>query len=129
MAPSVRLRKREDVGDWRAAGKEEPLNDLTLTLARLGRSRPPAAAWWSKKSVSRGQCRSSGYSQRYPPTGHIGSAVSPHVLDVYKTATEVILAGNEKKVILLISALGPTRTNASVFLLPSRVSNLRRMPR
>ena len=40
MAPSVHLRKREDVGDWRAAGKEEPLNDLTLTLARLGRPRP-----------------------------------------------------------------------------------------
>ena len=37
MAPSVHLRKREDVGDWRAAAKEEPLNDLTLTLARLGR--------------------------------------------------------------------------------------------
>ena len=35
--PSVHLRKREDVGDWRAAAKEEPLNDLTLTLARLGR--------------------------------------------------------------------------------------------
>ena len=105
MVSSVHLRKREDVGDWRAAAKERrALKRFDIDLGSLGAA--AAAAWWSKKSVSRGQCWSSGYSQRYPSTGNIGSAVSPHVLDVYKTATEVILAGNEKKVILLISALG-----------------------
>ena len=82
--PSVHLRKREDVGDWRAAAKERrALKRFDIDLGSLGAA--AAAAWWSKKSVSRGQCWSSGYSQRYPSTGNIGSAVSPHVLDVFKT--------------------------------------------
>ena len=54
------------------AGKEEPLNDLTLTLARLGR---PQHGGRKNQCLVGNVGPQASFSQRNPSTRQIGSAV------------------------------------------------------